>query len=551
MKILFPLLLLALPLRAAETSADEEALDVAVRTEIARATSTLRVDDNPAPYFIAARVADAERSTLRCVLGGLGSRVQSAERELTVDLRVGSPQLDNHPAGPWVADRGRQLPRDGDVKALRHMLWVQFDRDYRGALSGWLGRKAQRVRKGKADYECDDLAPEPPHVLVEPAPAAPRIPAQGGEALCRTLSAGMRRPQLTSSEVILSEERGRRRLWTSEGTRLLLDEGHAALTLYARALSREGTELTLNRSFLAPDADRLPSAQRLRAEAAGLLEDIDALRAAPSTAPFNAPALLDPSVAAAVLEAFSARLSGEEQRDPAGAQTFGGKLGARVAPAFLTLVDDPTLSEYRGRALLGGYRADDEGVPARAVTLIEKGRLRNYLLSRYPLSGALRSNGHGRAASGRLPKGRASNLFLRPARTLSRDALLARLRALCRARGLPYGLWIQRRNSWTQRSGTSGRQSFRLVPTRVYLVDAASGARTLVRDLDLVGTPLALIERVAEAGDDYEVVDSELDRDSGRLPMSVVTPSLLLSEAELQSSSAKPERPPVLPAPGF
>ena len=55
---------------------------------------------------------------------------------------------------------------------------------------------------------------------------------------------------------------------------------------------------------------------------------------------------------------------------------FVDKIGARVLPRFLGAVDDPTLTEVDGTLLLGGYSADDDGIPAGATTLIQRGTLK-------------------------------------------------------------------------------------------------------------------------------------------------------------------------------
>ncbi|MDE2144004.1 MAG: hypothetical protein KGJ84_16465, partial [Elusimicrobia bacterium] len=65
-----------------------------------------------------------------------------------------------------------------------------------------------------------------------------------------------------------------------------------------------------------------------------------------------------------------------------------------------------------------------------------------------------------------------------------------------------------------------------------------------VRDLDVVGTPLVMAGSVLAAGD-----DAVPDEANFTAPASIIAPSLLLSEAELQRSETKPEKSPLLPPP--
>ena len=55
--------------------------------------------------------------------------------------------------------------------------------------------------------------------------------------------------------------------------------------------------------------------------------------------------------------------------------------------------------QFDGRPVAGAYVVDDEGVPAKDVTLVEKGRLVTLLTSRTPQKNLLQSNGHGRNGS--------------------------------------------------------------------------------------------------------------------------------------------------------
>jgi TldD protein len=253
---------------------------------------------------------------------------------------------------------------------------------------------------------------------------------------------------------------------------------------------------------------------------------------------------VDPEVAGALTLALALRLTGEEVRNPSGAQTFRGRLGERVLPAHLSLADDPRATEHGGAALMGSYDYDDQGVPARRAALIEKGTLKGLLLSRYAAKGFPRSNGHARATPGRIPLAAPANLFLTTSSPEPEAALLERLRAQCRARGLPYGLWLRGAQNWSQEQGGGGQGSIR-VKSGVWLVSAETGALTRVRDLDLVGTPLVMLGGILAAGDDARVWS---DSPAG-LPVSVVAPSLLLADAELQRAQAQPEKPPLLPAP--
>ncbi len=535
---------------AAPASAD---LEEALAREIARSTSSLRQEGYPLPYYIGLRVSDVLSGEHRCSAGGLKSSAASRQRLLTPELRVGGYELDNHPLGASEGFKGREMPDGADELSVRHFTWFHLDAEYKKAAAALLRKQALRVRRGPTEYDTDDRSRQTPLRRDFPRPDLEREREAfegAGRQACLEASRGLAgRTHVLDSQAELSWQALGNLHIDSEGSRVRYGDSWFRLQLEAEGLSPEGMRTKLARSYMARDASGLPQGERLSAEIQAMAEDMAALTEASSTSPFNAPALLDPSVGAAVLQAFALRLSGEQQRDPDGAQTFRDKLGKAVMPPFLSLEDDPTLREFRGRALLGHYHVDEEGVEPRRTVLVENGVLRGFLLSRHPVIGFGRSNGHGRAAPGLMPTGRAGNLFLRSNRPLSKPHLLELLREECRRRGKPYGVYIQGVRSWRQQDKTGQQQALRLVPTRVYLVETDSGRQTLVRDLDLVGTPLDLAGRILAAGDDFEVTDSLSEHASGSLPTSTVNPSLLLQEVELQRSELKPERPMVLPPP--
>ncbi len=110
----------------------------------------------------------------------------------------------------------------------------------------------------------------------------------------------------------------------------------------------------------------------------------------------------------------------------------------------MTLVDDPTLKEFQGKALLGNYAVDDEGVKAERVTLVDNGILRNLLMSRRPGPDFQKSNGHARSAmlSDTMPL--PSNLSFQASDSLDAGALKKKFLDACHNDGHEWCLEIKR-----------------------------------------------------------------------------------------------------------
>jgi len=536
-------LLAVLLARPASATAAGGALERAVSAELARAKRGLKAEDYPGIYYAALNVWDLDDWDRWSAMGAARAESRMAQRIVLPDVRVGSPALDNHPVTPKQDYFGTPVSLADDEFALRHSLWRVLDGAYKTATADFLRKQERLVAQGRAEYDTDDLAAEPPVVRVSSRPASPwdldRL---------RRLEDALGEPFRRAPSLLYAESHASlRRLWTrrrdTDGAAVDKTDDAAKIEIEASALSPDGLRETVGRDWSARAPDALPSEAEMRKAGRELLADLQELRVAATTSPFSAPALLDPSVSAALVFALGQRLSGEELRNPAGAQTFRGRVGERVLSADLTLVDDPTQTAFKGAPLYGHYEFDDQGVPARRVTLVERGVLKGFLLSRYPVKEFPRSNGHGRAPLGLIPAGTPGALFLTTSDPRPVEKLLARLREECKKRDKPYGLWVRGLRGAIQQQSGGAQGSIRFM-ARVDLVPADGGKPVRVRDLDLVGTPLVMAESALAAGDDPD--DSDVNAGA---PATVVAPSLLLSEAELQRSEPKPEKSPILPPP--
>ena len=90
----------------------------------------------------------------------------------------------------------------------------------------------------------------------------------------------------------------------------------------------------------------------------------------------HVPVVLDPMVASSMLEHIFEGINGDSIYR--GASFLAGKLGAKIAGANVTVVDDGTIP-----AGFGTTPFDGEGVPTRRTVVIESGILKSYLLNTY------------------------------------------------------------------------------------------------------------------------------------------------------------------------
>ena len=134
-------------------------------------------------------------------------------------------------------------------------------------------------------------------------------------------------------------------------------------------------------------------------------------------------------------------------------------------------------------------------------------------------------------------------------RSLSWDQLEQRLLELARAQGRAEAIVIIRVHGGETATSSYDFQVFKGEPAEVWALDAETGERRRLRDVELIGTPLAAMQRVVAFGGDPQVDEGYCYAESGSIPVSGACPALLLSEIELQQRSSTGFHEPLLPPP--
>src|SRR5437868_371283 len=446
---------------------------------------------------------------------------------------------------------GREAPLDDDPAALRNALWLLTDETYKKALSAFLKKKGKQVYRPDDPETPPSFSREELQVAVDPAVPFPFDRASWGRELRTQTERLGAHPELFDSHVRVSVDHEEREFASTEGTRLVTERVIYALHVQAWARAPDGMLLENSRDFYGAKESELPRGEELARRIDVMVAELLALRQAPVLDPYTGPALLEPEAAGVLVhEAVGHRLERERQNDDKDGHTFNGQVGKPILPFFLTILDDPTQRTAGPVSLNGYYRFDDQGVPGQRTTLVDKGVLKTFLMSRAPVEGVPpHSNGHGRSAPGRDPVARMSNLIVESSRALAWPKLKEALIAEAKRQEKPFGLII--RDVTGGNTDTSGYayQAFKGQPRLVYKVDASTGAETLVRGVEIVGTPLLSINKIIATGDEQRVFNGYCGAESGYVPVSTVAPTVLVSEIELQRTRKDTGRPPVLSSP--
>ena len=516
-------------------------------------TGTTGADKLLPPYFLSYTVSDASFVTIRAQYGALTYSAANRMREADVQVRVGSPALDNtHGDHRSSAVNSLQLPIVDDREALARSLWMATNTGYGNALDNYLRVKTEAEVRAKEEDTSPDFSKEEPQTHIGKVAPPVVVDRPAWEKRVRALSAIFREfPDVYQNAVMLTVQNETDYYASSEGSKIVTPHLQARVVVIAVTRADDGMDLFRDQTFEAETVGGLPAQDVMEAATRELGKSLESLRKAPVTEPFNGPALLSGRAAAVFFhEVLGHRLEGQRQRGDEEGQTFTKDVGQEVLPKFMSVADDPTMTEYGKTWLSGQYEYDDEGQKARRVDLIQDGVLKTFLMSRLPIASFSSSNGHGRAESGHVPTGRQGNLIVTSTNMVPEAKLRQELIDEAKKQGKQYGLYFEDISSGFAVTTRDSPQAFSVIPLVVWRVYVDGRPDELVRGVSIVGTPLAAMKSILATGDKDEVFNGECGAESGTIPVSAVAPAILLSDLETQREKQGTARPPILPKPG-
>ena len=521
--------------------------------ELNREFTTLKAKGDPAPYYMAYEVTEERTDSASASLGALVENVHTSGRGVDTTIRIGSPKFDNY--HPYKGSRIRftsftPLSLDDDPNQIRRTLWSESDRVYRLASRRLLQLKTDEQLLTEEKDQDPDFSSESPQTYSR-TPEIYRYDMDAWAQKLRGWSAEFKKhPKILGSDVSFRAQREIRTFVNTEGSAIQRGSNLFRLEIDGVALAPDGMDVRTFATIEASDPAHLPADSVVQAKVEETARKLDALVNAPPAEPIVCPAILSGRASAVFFhEIFGHRIEGHRQKDVAEGQTFTKMLGQKVLPDFLSVEFDATRKNYNGTDLIGYYEYDDEGVKAAPVKVVENGVLKTFLLSRSPVGEFVHSNGHGRRQPGYEVVSRQSNLIVESSKQVSDAELRAQLIAEIKRQGKPYGLYFEEVSSGYTTTGRQGLQAFTVVPLVVYRVYPDGRPDELIRGVDIVGTPLASFQKILGTSNRAEVFNGYCGAESGSIPVSAVSPAILVSEIETQKKQNSQQKPPLLPRP--
>ena len=493
------------------------------------------MDQLPAPYYIEYRVNDVDDYDAEAAFGALRESQRVHIRVLRVVVRVGDYKQDSY-FGQGMGETNI-LPLDNDPIALRHQIWLATDEAYKAAGQALAEKQAEMKRFTADPNPVDDFAKEPVITSLKPTMSLNVDEAEWKKTLEDVTNLYRQFPDVQSVTASVRFSAINEYFVDSEGTVTRSGKTIYNLVLNTSAQAPDGMRLNRNPYWVVARAEELPSREKLLTDAKQTLETVVALRKAPIVEEeYRGPVLFAPDAATDVIASLvGSNVVGHKPqlgRPNRTTGAFATSYKTRVLPNFLSVVDDPTLTDFQGHSLAGSYEVDSEGVKAQAVNVIENGTLTNYLVSRQPIRDFPTSNGHGRAAPGSGPSPNLGVLLVKSSEAISPDEMRKKMLQMVSDQGQPYAYRVD-----TLGPGNSPRLLY-----RVYTKD---GHEELVRgavfnELDV----RALRTDLIAVGND-PLVSNRI----GGVPTTIISPSLLFDELEVKRADTSKDKLPDYPPP--
>lgn len=559
----------------------------AMQDEINRTINALSIGNLQKPYYVEYTLKMAQEYNIKAVLGAVTESNFNKYNTLSVKIRIGSYKFDNSNYldfglsffGSGDDEEGfqnRRLPEEIDYHTLRREIWLATDAAYKQAQE-ILTKKETALKNRISKDTTHDFIVVKPEVNIDTF-AIPKIDIKIYEELCKKLSEIFTRYKSVQSSLVSFEFLPVKTYYlNSEGMKYIKTEFFSGVEVVASTQAEDGMIISNYFSSYSTFPNQLPSFDSLRNGTEKVAELISLLSNTKEfEEPYSGPVLFTEQAASEVfaqifapnLVAQRAPLTESGLQDNERYSQFQNKIGARVLPEFLSVVDLPNIEKYNNTILIGHFNIDDEGIRTNNLELVKDGYLKNLLSSRTPTKRIRKSNGNTRGGSPMF-----SNLELvvkdEPPKKddfqKNEKELIERMIQICKDRELPYGILIKKIMNQnimftTLFSITSSEFNFPQFQT-IPIIEAykvfPDGAKELIRGCEIKNLGVQSFKDILEVGNEKyalnllapAVVSPFISGGKQYIACSVIVPALLFEDCEIRPIEDNFPKLPVIPNP--
>ena len=561
---------LFLCLASAAAFAQEDNVMKAMRDELNRSMKKLQLENLGKPYFLSYTVIDTDTASASASFGSLNGKAEPQHgRYAKVQLRVGDYKFDNRnffsvsfASGVSRGFGSTSLPLDDNYDEIRRQLWLATDGAYKKAIEDLSKKVALLANKNRGDV-IPDFSKETVVTISDVLPPA-EIKTSEMETLVRGLSGLFKQAAgISTSSVSLRISNEFSRYINSEGASSTIRQPEVQLTISTSSQAADGQPLSAGFAYRTRSMSDLPPRAEMEAKIRLRSKQIAELRTDALPDRYAGPVLFEGEAAAEIVyRAFMPHILATPEvlvdnpqyrsmvaRD---SENLVEKIGLRVLPEFLSLIDDPIATASGKTRLLGTYKVDDEGVPTRRMQVVENGLLMKLLTGRAPVQGIPQSSGsfHNGGVS-------PSNVIFTSSKSLPLDQLRAELLRRAKIRGKDYAIIVRKVDF-----STRGNDSAGLAPGSLAVLLAykrfADGHEEPIRNAIINGINFGSFKDILAVSDTPEVWSASYSPRStnpfepaGSTFVSLVVPALMFEDATVQKPTGNVNKPPFVEHPFF
>lgn len=524
----------------------------------ARRALKMKVQGFPSPYYCSFLLKDTNSFETSAASGSIFKKRDDRVRKVYCDLRVGSYRYDQTTEG-GLTDNDEEIESfdytdapidDTHYDGLNVALWKLSETKYREAVSDYNHKEALRlslVDQNSSLHSFIQLKPNKKISYETPE----RVDEGRWSKFCKEVSSWITElPHIFDNTVEFESAQTTSVFVSTEGSLIVQNKQIFTLSVTLRNLAKDGAQLSQEIVYNCAMQRELPNIKKLKKIIREKHANLMQLTKAEKIHSYTGPVLLYPKPAGLLFhEAIGHRLEGSRLLSSGEGQTFKGQIGKRVLNIDLTIRDNPRQKSYAGTKCIGSYDFDDEGSPGQNVLLIEGGILRNFLSTRGALSKkGFIPNGHARNKDYERPVSRMSVFSIEGKQTYTHDQLRELLIKEIRKQKKPFGVIIyETAGGETETSSYDFQAFFGEVSYATLLFP--DGNEVVIRGVNFVGTPLQSLQSIVAVGNMQEVENHFCGAESGFIPVTTISPAVLLKSLELQAKDEELVTQHILPKP--
>ena len=390
---------------ASEASASvDSVIFSALSDELRRNMDSLQIAGQPAPFIIDYRLQRSRSLLIEATLGEVTQRqitpwYQKFDAEVVLGDYRRTSQIQAEPNL-----RGVNVPMAVDYNNLRRQAWMASDARYKQSLAA-LAQKMQAQRKATlpADEEAlsDLIASQPATSIQHRSAEIEDLHADELEAYIRRLSLVAREfPELTHGEAQASIIQADIYRLTSEGIRVAQPQDNLCEIVFSFHLfhNTNGYNATAghNKAYACAAEALADSAEFTKTLRAYIRQRLDLLQAKIEEDYYVGPVLFEGNAGWTIYAEASGNRHNFRAWHPytQSDREIYVKMNHKIIDDKISMRQDPSLSTWEGKPLVGFYTADANGQKPQALTLIERGIFRNQICGVTPSLGTSTPTGN-------------------------------------------------------------------------------------------------------------------------------------------------------------